>query len=278
MYQISLSSPMPILMAGRFSQKSGWEHSGRKLDHSFLFYLEKGTCTFVADSNRMELTSGDILLVPKGTFYAPLTQEGCTYLYFHFAAEVAASSGTRPAARNCHYSELIESSPAVFYVPERLQADSSMVYSMQTILNELTHSDPISGVRMNLAFFQLLLRMHETAFRQTGLSLAFEMETWLRQNAQSALTLESLVSHFGYTRQYLIRVFRKQFGTTPMAFLNEFRLSLCIPWLLDSVLSLDDIAHRCGFEDSNYFSRQFKKKYHLPPSIYRKRMTIEHPI
>lgn len=86
------------------------------------------------------------------------------------------------------------------------------------------------------------------------------------------------MNRFGYTRQYLIRVFRRQFGTTPMAFLSGIRLSQSIPLLLDSSLSIDEIARRCGFEDSNYFSRQFKKKYQLSPSLYRRRMAAENPV
>jgi len=272
---------MPLLMAGRHTQNGGWEHNGRTSERSFLFYLEKGTCTFVVDINRMELTPGDILIVPRGVFYAPTTQEGCTYLYLHFAADTAASDA-RPAAANHqashHYSELLTSSPAIFCVPERFRADSSMIFSMETVLSELTRSDPLSEIRMNLAFFQLLLRADETTLRQAGLPLALEMEIWLRQNASSPLTLESLVNRFGYTRQYLIRVFRRQFGTTPMAFLSGIRLSQSIPLLLDSSLSIDEIARRCGFEDSNYFSRQFKKKYQLSPSLYRRRMAAENPV
>lgn len=277
MYQISLSSPMPLLMGGRFTQAVGWDHTGRVIDRSFLFFLEKGSCSFVVGTNRMELTPGDILIVPGGAYYAPFTQEGCTYLYLHFAADIVPSD-SRPAPERRRYKELLQSGPAVFCIPERFRADSSMIFSMETILSELTRSDPVSQIRMNLAFFQLLLRADETTPRQLGLPLAFEMEAWLRQNAHTQLTLESLVNRFGYTRQYLIRIFRRQFGVTPMAFLNDFRLEQAIPWLLNSLLSVDEIARRCGFEDSNYFSRQFKKKYQLPPSLYRRRMTAENPV
>lgn len=269
MYQIKLTSATPLQMGGRYTQDSGWIHSGRSIERNFLFYLEEGNCTFWVGSTRTELTPGDILVVPRGAFYAPSTQEGCTYLYFHFAAEII-QTDQRPAAKRHHYSELIEETPMVFHLPEHFQADTAMRFSMETILRELTSSQPRSAIRMNLAFFQFLLQADEAASRRCGSTLALEMEAWLRQHAHCACTLDDLIRHFGYTRQYLIRVFRKQFGTTPIAFLNEWRLSQSVRYLLETDLTIDEIAHRCGFEDGNYFSRLFKQKYRLPPSVYRR--------
>jgi len=40
--------------------------------------------------------------------------------------------------------------------------------------------------------------------------------------------------------------------------------------LLESTLSVTAIAERCGFFDSFYFSRCFKKRYFLSPLQYRK--------
>lgn len=36
-------------------------------------------------------------------------------------------------------------------------------------------------------------------------------------------------------------------------------------------LSITEIAHRCGFSDLAAFSRAFKDRYHVPPSVYRRR-------
>ena len=39
--------------------------------------------------------------------------------------------------------------------------------------------------------------------------------------------------------------------------------------------SLADISGSCGFEDSSYFSRIFKKSTGLPPNVFRKRSNID---
>lgn len=39
--------------------------------------------------------------------------------------------------------------------------------------------------------------------------------------------------------------------------------------LLNSMMSIREIALKCGFEDSDYFSRIFKKKMNMSPRQFR---------
>lgn len=269
MYQIRIGCPMPLQMGGRYTQAHGWEHAGRTLERSFLFSLEQGSCSFTVGKTRMEFTPGDMLIVPRNTFYAPTTQSGCTYVYLHFDAEIepAAEALSAPLYR---YRDLMKTGPAVFRVPERFQADSAALLLLETILGELTRPAPTSQLKMNLAFLQLLLHLSEKAAGQTGRTLAHEMEAYMQEHLHQPLSLDSLAQAFGYTKQYIIRVFRAQFGMPPMAYLNEARLSHALRCLMETSLCIEEVARRSGFEDSNYFSRLFKKKYQLPPSVYRR--------
>ena len=255
-------------MGGRFSQTHGWDHSGRTMERNFLFCLEQGDCLFTVGENRMKLTPGDILIVPRDTFYAPVTQEGCTYVYLHFDADIQSVSHP-PAGKSHHYCEQITAGPMLLGLPECFQADSSIRLYLDVILSELTRNTPVSYARMNLTFLQLLLHAAEKV--QTGGTLAHEIEAFLMAHLSSPVTLDMLSGHFGYTKQYLIRVFRAQFGVPPMVYLNDARLSHGLRCLMETGLSVEEAAHRCGFEDSNYFSRLFKKKYQLPPSVYRRK-------
>lgn len=68
----------------------------------------------------------------------------------------------------------------------------------------------------------------------------------------------------------LLPVFRKVTGYSPIDYLLQLRLSKGAELLLKTALPISEIAQRCGFSDSNYFSRQFRKKYALSPKEYRK--------
>ena len=153
--------------------------------------------------------------------------------------------------------------------------DAMIRFQLESVIEEMTSSDPASNVKMNMAFFQMLIRLTEQTAGQAAHSLAFEMERYIRENATHNLTLSQLAERFGYTKQYVIRIFKKQFHTTPTAFINDTRLSLAIRHLTESDHRIEDIAHRCGFEDANYFSRQFKRKYRTSPSDYRKQSPLD---
>lgn len=66
------------------------------------------------------------------------------------------------------------------------------------------------------------------------------------------------------------RIFKEITGCAPNQFLLECRLNSATSLLVNSVMSLSEIAHKTGFEDEFYFSRIFKKHRHITPSGYRK--------
>ena len=66
-------------------------------------------------------------------------------------------------------------------------------------------------------------------------------------------------------------VFKEAMGTSPIEYLLNLRMSKAAGLLLKSRKSISEIALDCGFNDSNYFSRQFRNYYNCSPREYRKR-------
>lgn len=67
----------------------------------------------------------------------------------------------------------------------------------------------------------------------------------------------------------LLPVFKKVTGYSPIDYLLQVRLSKAADLLLRTELPISEVSQKCGFRDSNYFSRQFKKRYNLSPRDYR---------
>ena len=67
----------------------------------------------------------------------------------------------------------------------------------------------------------------------------------------------------------LLPVFRRVTGYSPIDYLIRVRLEKGAELLLKTVLPVSEVAQKCGFTDSNYFSRQFRKRYNLSPKEYR---------
>lgn len=55
----------------------------------------------------------------------------------------------------------------------------------------------------------------------------------------------------------------------PLHFLLRIRLEKAAEWLIHTRNTVKSISFECGFQDEFYFSRIFKKYYHLSPKQYR---------
>ncbi len=69
----------------------------------------------------------------------------------------------------------------------------------------------------------------------------------------------------------LLPVFKSVTGRSPIDYLLQVRLGKAAERLLKTEASIAEIAAECGFPDSNYFSRQFRRHYHCSPRDYRNR-------
>lgn len=81
--------------------------------------------------------------------------------------------------------------------------------------------------------------------------------------------IEELMSIAHMSRSNLMRIFRKATGQTPVEYLIRLRIQQSMKLLHNSQLNITEIAMEIGFNDSNYFSRQFRRIVGLSPSRYR---------
>ena len=83
------------------------------------------------------------------------------------------------------------------------------------------------------------------------------------------LSLSILASNLHVTKNYLSAVFKKQLGKTVTEFIHEVRTDKAIFLLNSTKLPINDISIVCGYDDSNYFCRVFKRRYKISPRQYR---------
>lgn len=88
-------------------------------------------------------------------------------------------------------------------------------------------------------------------------------------NYADKITLEELAKLCMMSREHFERIFFKIMHLTPFVYLIDVRLKKSLFLLKESRLSIAEIAQNCGFTDSSYYSRTFKKKYGRTPLAYR---------
>ena len=96
-----------------------------------------------------------------------------------------------------------------------------------------------------------------------------ETISYMENNFSKCITLYDLAQRTGLSESQFVRVFRKNYGTSPIDYLINIRLANACRLLLSSDKTVTEIALECGYNDCNYFSRQFKRKIGAPPCDYR---------
>ena len=86
------------------------------------------------------------------------------------------------------------------------------------------------------------------------------------------LTLDVIARHFAISRYYLCHAFKRQTGTSAIKFITSRRIYMAKKMLKDSYATITDIGFECGFSDSAYFIKTFRRAEGISPGSYRKQM------
>jgi len=74
----------------------------------------------------------------------------------------------------------------------------------------------------------------------------------------------------GFSLGHFSRIFHRQFGCTPQQYLLRRRIDRARHLLLESDLSVQQVAQALGYRDIFFFTRQFKAVAKQPPATFRR--------
>lgn len=94
---------------------------------------------------------------------------------------------------------------------------------------------------------------------------------YLRENLSAKVQLEDVAAHVGLSRSYLSTLFKSELGETFTDYLNAMRIEKSKELLLNSALTLADIAGLVGYSDQSYFTKKFAQLEGMSPGRYRKK-------
>lgn len=111
--------------------------------------------------------------------------------------------------------------------------------------------------------------------RQTGtgrsLTRMGEVISHLERNYTEDLDLDTLAEVAGMSTRNLLLLFKEATGHPPIDYLIRLRVARACELLCTTGMRVTDIAAHVGFEDSNYFARQFRRVTGATPTAYRRR-------
>lgn len=104
---------------------------------------------------------------------------------------------------------------------------------------------------------------------QKGNPIVKKITEYIDQNMSRNFSLEDAAEFAGVSSFYLSKLFKEEMGETFINYVTDRRLNKTKKLLLETDLSIKEIAGQTGYSDQNYFSRQFKYKFGISPTDFR---------
>ena len=84
-----------------------------------------------------------------------------------------------------------------------------------------------------------------------------------------SITLETLARLTGLSTKYFCRYFKAIVHRSPIDYVNYYRIECASYFLSTSDMTVAEIAQHCGYNDSSFFIKQFRRYKHTTPRQYK---------
>lgn len=241
-----------------------------KLHQPFLhatFYLHLvagGSAVLKMAGKSYPLHRGDLFFTFPGCPFELTEDTGLVYIYISFTGSCASEIMTELEINLDHpvyhgYENLLEfwksSIIRINQLNANILAESVLLYTL-SFINNKTESMELKSSSENL--FDIIVDYVDTHYRDADLSL------------------KKLSGIFPYTEKYLSSLFHRKMNVRFSSYLNSLRLQYAHQLMDEGNTSVSSIAQQCGYSDSLYFSKVFKKRTGESPRAYLAKLRTAH--
>jgi AraC-like DNA-binding protein len=244
-----ISSPLTVRSTGRY-RFHAHEEANVPRGFSQLFWVAEGELRYGRDGRWWRATAGDVFHYGATEPHRVRADEAYAgYYWITFDGSfVGQWLDARMPARG----------------PRR--AGPCPVYLFEEIREAIGHPAPAAEKHAAELGLRLLIRSLESPAagggvgptREEGLCRALEALVEAG-HADPDFGIEHAADQLGCHRSTLFRIYRRQRGITPSAYLQRLRVQRALAQLRGSDRSITEIAHGCGFRDPNYFAKVIRR-------------------
>lgn len=233
-------------------------------DHFEIYFLEQGSCRYFIDNDTYDIETGDIVLIPAGTIHKTTYNENKSIRHLIYC-----SSAYIPAS-------IVRYFPSILYVYRNKKTYARIKEIFNDIEKESISPDEFSNDVLlhyvHLLFFLLARNNDSEEPAHIGNTYTAKTIAYIKENYRQDIKLTDLASRLFVSCEHLSRIFKQDTGLCISEYISIIRLQQAQELLCSSPdMSITEIAQKCGFNDSNYFSKKFKSAYGISPLAFRKK-------
>ena len=243
-------------------------------DLEFILILE-GQMSYDVNGQKISLQTGEGIFVNSRCFhygYSDAHAE-CLFLCILLSPQLLSSNTyfvqncLNPLIQNTHFpyqklSPAIQWQNAILRDLEALYEENLENIQPFVILEKSAHIFRLLSENMN--FFPDYDKNAEDILALTA------MIGYVQKNYPNKILLKDISSAGNCCKTKCTSLFQKYLSTSPMLYLNRYRLEKSIFLLRNTALSITEVAYACGFSNTSYFCELFHKYYHITPRQCRR--------
>lgn len=262
-------SPERLLYISSTSYGKDW--SSMLHSHSFpeLFYIIEGEGYFCTESESFPIRKDSLIIINPNVRHTEKPSISRTLTYITLGIQFLKFDFRNPDLN--------------FYIYDFSSHKNEILPLLRTMLSEAKQKkasyDKICQNYLSILLLKIA-RITEEEFVITvpqdfpaGCEL---VRNYIDQNFREPLTIDTLANLSHLNKFYLIHIFSKTYGISPINYLLEKRILHSKELLKTSDFSITHIAHATGFSSANYFSQSFKKYTGITPKAYRQKYKVGH--
>ena len=157
-------------------------------------------------------------------------------------------------------------------IPIRGRFNEGAILALAEEYERLYRSRTANFFAQSALMFEILAELENgTLPEKKRTVIAKDMKRFMASEYHTAISLSDLAARYGYSEDYTIKLFKREYGITPYQYLIKKRLQEAERLLMNSTASVEDISRNVGYNDFSTFYRDFKKRFGVSPSAYRHR-------
>lgn len=232
---------------GEFHSDDEWIHPIRVIDSYELIFVLSGTVYLFEEDEKYELHTNECILLEKGKQHGGYrVSNGLTSFYWlHFHTDCA--------------------------MPFKTFVDADF-YDLKYLLKKLLHMSrtPVYNTdALDAASFLIFNELQNLTSFKSGNSFANKVAEYIRMKINKNVSVLSVAKHFGYSPDYISKLFKKIFGVGMKEYISAERMKYAKDLLLTTDLSVKEISAQTGFVNENHFIKFFNYHEGKSPSQFR---------
>ena len=235
-----------------------------QVDSWLLVFTISGKGHLKAGLRDYELTPDNIALVAPGTLTDFSGSKHSSWNFYWVVFQCA--DNWRP------YLQWPQSGPGVCQLEGVSESFAPVERNLSQLYNNYVESGPLKMELDHNLLEQLLLRCAACLPRESNRKMdprVHVARAYIDEHYTADIVLADVAAASNISSSRLSGLFKKETGSSVMAYRNELRLVKAAQLLLHSNLRIADIGDRVGYSEQAFFSRIFRKHLGMSPRQYR---------